>query len=343
MQHTESISPLNFPMEDPTRSLEKDKAVFMELNTDEKATMSGLVTFFSRQESKNAESTIYPSDIPTAGMSTSHPLNRGKRWTAEEEDRLVRLYVEEEKGVDEIAELFGRSSFAIVCRLVFLDLISSADTIRGYNTKIPEFERIVELKGTNEEMVLPAFVRREKVPKVKAPKPPRVPKIRVPKTSRPPGEKVTRSTNRKRPKTYRQMIIGALESLVGSMPENTDKKWASRNYIKKYLETNYNAVSIGHINRTIHKMLAEGILVQPPGNFPNTKLGVYSLASMGLPFPKPRARFTEYDDDESSEESDGPWGSGESDKSSVEDEKEYKPMERNVPVAQVTSCDSSEE
>lgn len=225
------------------------------------------------------------------------PKNRGKRWSKEDEEKLLHAYVTEERGVDDIAKEFERTSFAIICRLVYLKVISDESNIRGYDASIPSFERTVALKGTNQEMTLPSFIKREKLPKA-----PKVKKPRAPKPLKEKKEKKERApkVSHKKP-TYRAMILKALNALAPNGMHHDDNiidYWGSRTYIKKYLETNYNAVNINMINRTISRLLELRIITKPEGR------DVYSVTSMNLPFPeKKKEEFLEsHDFSESTEE-----------------------------------------
>lgn len=282
-----------------------------------------------------------PNSLPPTGLA-SHPLrNKGKRWSTDEEARLLELYVKEEKGVDEIAELFERTPFAIVCRLVFLNVISDASNIRGY-VKLPEVERVIDLKGTNEEIVLPAFVKREKV--AKPPKAPRVPKEKVPRAPKvkcSAAEKV-RAVSKKKP-TYKVMITKALTALYRSGVCDEDERWGSLVYIKKYLEANYNVTNNNQIIKTIRELLRTEVLIQPPGNYPHSFRGLYSLKAMNLPFPKPRGVKIEcYSDSENDSVDSSAKGCGlfAGDTSFVETKQSDTFFQSE---AQVFSCDSSED
>jgi hypothetical protein len=220
-------------------------------------------------------------DIPQ--IAITKPTKQGKRWESNEEEELLEFYKSE--GVDTIANILGRSPFAVMCRLVHLGLISDVESIRGYSGNIPTFERAIQVKGTNEEIVLPTFEKREKAVRE-----------HIPKTRK---ENVSLGQNKtvnKKP-SFKFMITKALTALCCPLDESGGKSsWGSLSYIKKYLETNYNVNPKNKwITKTVSNMLKTGELRCPQGK------KVYSLTCMNL--PEPERLEKEYDSDEESEES----------------------------------------
>ncbi len=270
-----------------------------------KSVCGGDEVLFSQAKAVVNENTTCSSST-NSGESNTTLTRKGKRWTAEEEEKLSTLYGKDNKGVDTIANILERSPFAIVCRLVSIGMISDAANIRGFSNNMPTFERAIELKGTDEEVVLPSFVKRPKEKKVKVPRE-KKPKVYKPKVCKSPNVK----NNRKHP-TFKVMITKALEGLAKSYDgnhEDYDEQWGSLVYIKKYLQTNYNIDprnrrQNGCITRTIASMLKDGVLRCPEGR------KVYSLTRMNLPYPvsleRKKGKEGYYSDEYSStEESDG--------------------------------------
>lgn len=68
--------------------------------------------------------------------------NKGSKWTEEENNQMIKLYIEDKMNIIEIAKIHQRTPIAIAMRLEKNKIIESKELAKGYDIYIENKENI---------------------------------------------------------------------------------------------------------------------------------------------------------------------------------------------------------